>query len=132
MLCWRPSSETTDLGWQVHVRFFRYATILKRRWGPGRGGRFGGELDRVHHVGSGGQECGSSGPSLRQAKGRVGRGRWYRRVGSIGGHRDAVVGGRGGGHELRRQVALRLYGACWDGLGLLCIVCRSAHGDWLV
>lgn len=132
MLCWRRSSGTIGSGWLVHVRFSRYATSLKRRWDPGHEGRFGGELDRVGHVGSGGQECGLSGLSPRPAKGRVGQGRVCRMVGSIGGHPGVVVAGRGGGHELRRQIALRLYGACWDGLGLLCIVCRSAHGDWLV
>jgi hypothetical protein len=43
-------------------------------------------------------------------------------VGSTGGHLGGVVGGRGGGHKLHRRVALRRYGACCDGLGLLCVL----------
>jgi hypothetical protein len=109
-----------------HVHLDRYATNLKRRWGRGHGGHFGGDWDRVGYVGSGGQECGLSGPSLRQERARVGQGRLCRMAGSSDGHLGHVVAGRGRG--LHRRVALRRYGACWDGLGLLCVVRLSAHG----
>lgn len=119
MLCLMPSSGTSDSDWRGHGRSYRYATSLKRRWGPGRGRGFGDEWGRVGYVGSGGQECGQSGSSLRQARAHVDRGAPCRMVGSTGGRLGGLVAGRRGGRELHRRVALHRIGACWDGLWLL-------------
>jgi hypothetical protein len=132
MLCSRLSSETSDSDWLGHGRSVQYATSLKRRWDLDRGGGFGDEWGRVGCVGSGGQECGQSGPSLRQARARVGREALCRMVGSTGGHLDGLVAGRRGGRELHRRVALRRFGACCDGLWLLFVVClqrMATEGD---
>lgn len=122
MRCLRLSSGTSDSDWPGHGRSCRYATSLKRRWGPGRGGGFGDEWGRVGYVGSGGQECGQSEPSLHQARARVGQGEPCRMVGSTGGHLGGLVADRRGGRELHRRVALRRFGACCDGLWLLYVV----------
>jgi hypothetical protein len=122
MLCWRRSNGTSDSSWPGRVRSSRYATSSKRRWDPGRGEGFGGDWDRIGCAGSGGQECGRSGPSLRRARARVAHGWACRIVGSTGGRPGGGVGGRGGGRKLHRRVALRRYGACCDGLGLLYVL----------
>jgi hypothetical protein len=53
-------------------------------------------------------------------------------VGSTGGHLGGLVAGRRGGRESHRRVALRRFGACWDGLWLLCVVVlqrMASEGD---